>query len=99
MLRSVGKQSGESVESVLKKKRKATVGNWLAEKEGLPVRGNGEESRRSLRECCKMSKYQTVSRCANDAESFSLVSGDTLLSTVSSASVARRRDLILAEAV
>jgi len=26
MLRSVGKQSGESVESVLEKKRKATVG-------------------------------------------------------------------------
>jgi len=26
MLRSIGKQSGESVESVLKKKRKATVG-------------------------------------------------------------------------
>jgi len=26
MLRSVGKQSGESVESVLKKKRKATAG-------------------------------------------------------------------------
>jgi len=26
MVRSIGKQSGESVESVLKKKRKATVG-------------------------------------------------------------------------
>jgi len=26
MLRSIGKQSGESVKSVLKKKRKATVG-------------------------------------------------------------------------
>jgi len=26
MLRSIGKQSGESVESVLKKKKKATVG-------------------------------------------------------------------------
>jgi len=26
MLKSIGKQSGESVESVLKKKRKATVG-------------------------------------------------------------------------
>ena len=26
MLRSIGKQSGESVESVLKKKRKATLG-------------------------------------------------------------------------
>jgi len=26
MLRSIGKQSGESVESVLKKKRKTTVG-------------------------------------------------------------------------
>ena len=26
MLRSIGKQSGESVESVLKKKRRATVG-------------------------------------------------------------------------
>jgi len=26
MLRSIGKQSGESVESVLEKKRKATVG-------------------------------------------------------------------------
>jgi len=26
MLRSIGKQSGESVESVLKKKRKVTVG-------------------------------------------------------------------------
>ena len=29
MLRSIGKQSGESVESVLKKKRKATVGRML----------------------------------------------------------------------
>jgi len=28
MLRSVGKQSGESVESVLKKKRKAIVGRF-----------------------------------------------------------------------
>jgi len=26
MLRSIGKQSGESMESILKKKRKATVG-------------------------------------------------------------------------
>jgi len=30
MLRSIGKQSGEYVESVLKKKRKATVGSiWI----------------------------------------------------------------------
>ena len=28
MLRSIGKQSGESMESVLKKKRKATVGRF-----------------------------------------------------------------------
>jgi len=34
MLRSIGKQSGESVESVRKKKRKATVGRF-AEKEAL----------------------------------------------------------------
>jgi len=32
MLRNIGEQSGESVESVLKKKRKATVGGF-AEKE------------------------------------------------------------------
>jgi len=32
--RSIGKQSGESVESVPKKKRKATVGR-IAEKEGF----------------------------------------------------------------
>jgi len=32
MLRSIGKQSGESVESVLKKKRKATL-EGFAEKE------------------------------------------------------------------
>jgi len=32
MLRNIGKQSGESVESVLEKKRKATVGGF-AEKE------------------------------------------------------------------
>ena len=34
MLRSIGKQSGESVESVRKKKRKATVGRF-AEKESF----------------------------------------------------------------
>jgi len=34
MLRSIGKQSGESVESVLKKKRKAALGR-IAEKEGF----------------------------------------------------------------
>jgi len=32
MLRSIGKQSGESVESVLKKKRKATVGRICRKK-------------------------------------------------------------------
>jgi len=39
MLRSIGKQSGESVESVPEKKRKATVGTWegFAEKEGLSL--------------------------------------------------------------
>jgi len=31
MLRSIGKQSGESVDSVLKKKRKATVGRICRE--------------------------------------------------------------------
>jgi len=36
MLRSVGKQSGESVESVLKKKRKAT-GEGFAEKQGFSL--------------------------------------------------------------
>jgi len=36
MLRSIGKQSGESVKSVLKNKRKATVGSQdFAEKEGF----------------------------------------------------------------
>jgi len=34
MLRSIGKQSGESAESVLKKRRKATVG-ILAEMKGF----------------------------------------------------------------
>ena len=34
MLRSISKQSGESVESVLKKKRKATVGRF-SQKEGF----------------------------------------------------------------
>ena len=34
MLRSIGKQSGESVESVRKKKRKATVG-MISKKEGF----------------------------------------------------------------
>jgi len=34
MLRSMGKQSRECVESILKKKRKATVGGF-AEKEGF----------------------------------------------------------------
>ena len=34
MLRSIDKQSGESVESVLKKKRKAAVGGFV-EKEGF----------------------------------------------------------------
>jgi len=35
MLRNIGEQSGESVESVLKKKRKATVGGFaVAEKGG-----------------------------------------------------------------
>ena len=34
MLRSIGKQSGKSVQSVLKKKRKATVGRF-GEKEGF----------------------------------------------------------------
>jgi len=34
VLRSIGKQSGEFVESVLRKKRKATVGR-IAENEGL----------------------------------------------------------------
>ena len=32
MLRSIGKQSGESVDSVLKKKRKATVGRICRER-------------------------------------------------------------------
>jgi len=32
MLRSIGKQSGESVESVLKKKRKAAVGGTCRRK-------------------------------------------------------------------
>ena len=35
-LRNIGKQSGESVESVLKKKKKATVGRY-AEKVGLSL--------------------------------------------------------------
>jgi len=35
MLISIGKQSGESVESVLEKKRKATVERICAEKEGF----------------------------------------------------------------
>jgi len=34
MLRSIGKQSGESVESVLKKKKKATV-EMICRKEGF----------------------------------------------------------------
>jgi len=34
MLRGIGKQSGESVESVLKKKKKATVGR-ICRKEGF----------------------------------------------------------------
>jgi len=34
MLRSIGKQSGESVESVLKKKKKANVGR-ICRKEGF----------------------------------------------------------------
>jgi len=33
MLRSIGKQSGESVESVLKKKKKATVGMIFVRRE------------------------------------------------------------------
>jgi len=36
MLRSIGKQSGESVESVLKKKRKATVGRICRNGRFLP---------------------------------------------------------------
>ena len=35
MLRSIGKKSGESVESVLKKKRKAIRWEGCAEKEGF----------------------------------------------------------------
>jgi len=35
MLRSIGKQSRESVESVLKKERKATVGRICSETEGF----------------------------------------------------------------
>ena len=44
MLRSIGKQSGESVESVPEKKRKATVGTWegFAEKEGLSLEWKSE---------------------------------------------------------
>ena len=42
MLRSVGKQSGESVESVLKKKRKAT-GDGFAEKQGFSMEWKSEE--------------------------------------------------------
>jgi len=34
MLKSIGKQSGETGESVLKKKRKATVG-WICKKKGF----------------------------------------------------------------
>jgi len=37
MLRSIGKQSGESVESVLKKKRKATVGRISRKGTSKPV--------------------------------------------------------------
>ena len=35
MLRSIGKQSGELVKSVLKKKRKATVGRICTKKDGF----------------------------------------------------------------
>ena len=35
MLRSTGKQSGESVESVLKKKGKATVGRIKPQRQGV----------------------------------------------------------------
>jgi len=41
MLRSIGKQSGESAESVLKKKRKATV-RRIAENEGFKPVMEGE---------------------------------------------------------
>jgi len=37
MLRNIGKQSGEYVESVRKKKRKATVGRICKEKEGKVI--------------------------------------------------------------
>jgi len=37
MLRSIGKQSGESVKSVLKKKRKAAVGRICKKKEFLSL--------------------------------------------------------------
>jgi len=40
MLRSIGKQSGESVESVLKKKRKVTVG-MICRKGSLEQKSEG----------------------------------------------------------
>ena len=40
MLRSIGKQSGESVETILKKKRKAAVGR-IYRKGSKRVRGDG----------------------------------------------------------
>ena len=44
MLRSISKQSGESVESVLKKNRKATQGRInLAEKEGFKFKPGTKE--------------------------------------------------------
>ena len=42
MLRSIGKQSGEFVESVLKKKRKIRWGQ-IAEKEGLSLEWQSDE--------------------------------------------------------
>ena len=45
MLRSIGKQSGESAESVLKKKRKATVGRICRKKgfkPGMKSEGGGD---------------------------------------------------------
>ena len=41
MLRSIAKQSGESAESVLEKKREATVGRFGRKKEGLHERVRG----------------------------------------------------------
>ena len=56
MLRSIGKQSGESIESVLEKKRKATVGRICRKEKREGVVDVIVSSRSVVRARCRLAK-------------------------------------------